>query len=60
VYRPLETALVRRARQIGCRVMDGGGMAVYQAVEAFELITGVTPDADRMSAHFARLVARPR
>jgi len=28
VYRPLETALVRRAREIGCQVMDGGGMAV--------------------------------
>ena len=35
VYRPLETALVRTARGLGCRVLDGGGMAVFQAVEAF-------------------------
>jgi shikimate dehydrogenase len=60
VYRPLDTALVRRAREIGCRVMDGGGMAVYQAVDAFQLITGVTPDADRMYAHFRRLAAAAR
>ena len=56
VYRPLETALVRTAREIGCRVLDGGGMAVFQAVDAFRLFTGVEPDADRMLAHFAGLV----
>jgi shikimate dehydrogenase len=57
VYRPLETALVRTAREAGCRVLDGGGMAVFQAVDAFRLFTGVEPDADRMLAHFAELVA---
>jgi shikimate dehydrogenase len=56
VYRPLETALVRTARAVGCRVLDGGGMAVFQAVDAFRLFTGVEPDADRMLAHFAGLV----
>ena len=59
VYRPLETALVRAARAAGCRVLDGGGMAVFQAVDAFRLFTGVEPDADRMLAHFAGLVAAP-
>jgi shikimate dehydrogenase len=59
VYRPLETALVRAAREAGCRVLDGGGMAVFQAVDAFRLFTGVEPDADRMLAHFAELVAEP-
>lgn len=53
VYFPLETELLRRARALGCRVMDGGGMAVFQAVEAFRLFTGVAPDADRMRRHFA-------
>ena len=53
VYFPLVTELVRAARARGCRVADGGGMAVYQAVEAFRLFTGITPDAARMSAHFA-------
>ena len=59
VYRPLETALVRAARAAGCRVLDGGGMAVFQAVDAFRLFTGIEPDADRMLAHFAGLVATP-
>ena len=57
VYRPLETALVRAARDVGARVLDGGGMAVFQAVDAFKLFTGVEPDADRMLAHFATLVS---
>jgi shikimate dehydrogenase len=30
-------------------------MAVHQASIAFELITGITPDADRMSRHFRAL-----
>ena len=56
VYRPLATALVQTARALGCRVLDGGGMAVYQAVDAFRLFTGLEPDPDRMLAHFTELV----
>jgi shikimate dehydrogenase len=56
VYRPLETALVRAARDAGCRVLDGGAMAVHQAVDTLALVTGLTPDADRMAAHFQALV----
>ncbi|MDX8438953.1 shikimate dehydrogenase [Mesorhizobium australafricanum] len=55
VYFPLETKLLRVARGLGCRTLDGGGMAVFQAVEAFRLITGVTPDPERMLRHFAEL-----
>ena len=57
VYVPLETELLREARKRGCRTLDGGGMAVWQAVEAFELFTGVKPDAARMEAHFRQMVA---
>lgn len=56
VYRPLDTALLAAALATGCRVCDGGHMAVHQATEAFALITGVTPDTERMSRHFRRLV----
>ena len=56
VYRPLETQLVRTARARGCRVMDGGGMAVFQAVDAFRLFTGLEPDPERMLTHFTALV----
>lgn len=52
VYRPLRTALLAEAERIGCRTLDGGGMAVFQATQAFELITGLAPDHDRMMAHF--------
>lgn len=57
VYFPLETALLRAARAAGCPVSDGGGMAVGQAVGAFELFTGRAADAGRMRAHFLQMVA---
>jgi shikimate dehydrogenase len=60
VYRPLETDLLRRARRLGCRTLDGGGMAVFQAAESFSLFTGLEPDPDCMLAHFAELVTAER
>ena len=57
VYFPLETALLAAARAAGCRVVDGGTMAVGQALGAFELFTGLQADAARIDAHFRRLVA---
>ncbi len=56
VYFPLETELLRQARALGCRTLDGGNMAVFQAVKAFELFSGVAPDAQRMLAHFQGMV----
>ncbi len=52
VYFPLETELLKEARALGCRTLDGGTMAVFQAVKAFELFSGVAADAARMQAHF--------
>ncbi len=57
VYRPLDTELVRRARARGLATLDGGAMAVGQAVESIRLITGREPDPVRMHAHFEQLVA---
>ncbi|MDN0075156.1 shikimate dehydrogenase [Crenobacter sp. SG2303] len=57
VYFPLETELLKTARALGCRTLNGGGMAVFQAVGAFRLFTGIEPDADRMLAHFAAMGA---
>ena len=59
VYFPIETELLRVARGLGCRTLDGGGMAIYQAVGAFRLFTGLEPDAARMSRHFDSLAHRP-
>ena len=55
VYVPLDTTLLKCAREAGCKTMDGGDMAIYQAVEAFRLFTGLTANSDRMRRHFAQL-----
>lgn len=60
VYRPLHTELLRSAHERGCRTLDGGGMAVFQAADAFELFTGLKPDRERMLRHFAALTADSR
>ena len=52
VYFPEDTALLRAAEAAGCRTVPGSGMAVYQAVRAFELFTGARPDARAMTEHF--------
>src|SRR5262249_7799010 len=52
VYFPLRTELLHRARLAGCRTLDGGGMAVFQAAEAFRLFRGLAPDAERMLRRF--------
>lgn len=53
VYFPLETELLRNARAVGCQTMSGEGMAVNQAVRAFELFCGRKPEIKRMEAAFA-------
>ncbi|MDQ0717507.1 shikimate dehydrogenase [Streptomyces luteogriseus] len=55
VYRPLETELLRTARALGCATLDGGGMAAFQAADAFRLFTGREPDAARMLADLTEL-----
>ncbi|MEP4769594.1 MAG: shikimate dehydrogenase [Roseibium sp.] len=52
VYFPLETELLSNARRLGCRVLPGSGMAVFQAVKAFELFTGMRADPQRMQKTF--------
>jgi shikimate dehydrogenase len=52
IYFPAETELLAVARSLGCRTLAGTGMAVYQAVKAFELFTGIVPDRSAMIAHF--------
>lgn len=44
VYTPLETALLRQARQAGYAVCDGFGMLLYQAQPAFGAWFGVVPE----------------
>lgn len=55
IYFPIETELLKAARLKGCRVASGAGMAVFQAVAAFELITGLCPDSEALKATFNSL-----
>lgn len=57
VYFPLETELLAEARRKGCRTLEGRGMAVHQAAEAFEIFTGRPADVARMQASFANFSA---
>jgi shikimate dehydrogenase len=57
VYMPLETELMKVAHARGCRTLDGGGMAVFQAVGALRLFAGIEPDPERMLTHFKTLIA---
>ncbi|MDF1605365.1 shikimate dehydrogenase [Nocardioides sp. YIM 152315] len=57
VYRPLDTPLLDAARAAGCTVLTGAGMAVHQAADAFELITGRAADRAAMLRDFDELVA---
>ena len=45
VYRPLETRLLREARERDCRVADGLDWLVHQALEQLRLWSGETGDA---------------
>ena len=56
IYTPIETAFIRAAAATGARVMNGGGMCVHQAVEAFRLFTGIEPDLTRLHRAFATAV----
>lgn len=40
VYSPAETALLKMAKQVGCKCMNGFGMMLFQGSAAFELWTG--------------------
>lgn len=40
VYAPTETALLKMAKEVGCKTMNGLGMMLYQGAAAFKLWTG--------------------
>jgi shikimate dehydrogenase len=40
------------AQRIGARTLNGRALAIHQAVDAFELFTGVEPSVEVMSAAF--------
>lgn len=55
VYMPIETELLKAARELGCETLDGTRMAIHQAVDAFRLFTGLEPSVERMRETFLSL-----
>jgi shikimate dehydrogenase len=49
VYNPVETTLVKQAREAGCSATTGLGMLLNQGVQAFQLWTGRKPDPQIMA-----------
>jgi shikimate dehydrogenase len=59
IYTPIETAFLKAATALGARVLNGSGMCVHTAVEAFKLFTGQQPEVARLHRSFTlALVAR--
>lgn len=58
VYSPLWTPLLTAAKAKGARIMTGRELAIYQAADAFELFTGLTPSTIAMGNAFDSVMAR--
>ncbi len=58
VYTPLWTPLLRAAQNLGATVITGRELAIFQALDAFELFSGVRPSREVMSAAFDAVMER--
>ena len=54
VYNPLETKLLREAKEAGCTCIDGKGMLLWQGVSAFKLFTGEDMLVEEVKERFFR------
>ena len=52
IYFPRVTELIIQAREKGCATLPGAGMAIFQAVKAFQLFTGREPSRAGMTETF--------
>ncbi|WP_408954687.1 shikimate dehydrogenase [Natroniella sp. ANB-PHB2] len=48
VYNPVETVLLKRAKELGVKTVSGLGMLIYQGAIAFEIWTGQKADVEVM------------
>jgi shikimate dehydrogenase len=60
VYWPLFTPLLLAAKAKGCRIMTGRELAIYQALDAFELFTRSEASIEVMGEAFDRIIAARR
>ena len=52
VYNPVETKLLREAKEAGCKCVGGKGMLLWQGVAAFKLYTGCDMPVDEVKELF--------
>lgn len=52
IYTPIDTEYLKAAAAKGARTLNGGGMCVHQAVEAFRQFTGLEPELARLHKAF--------
>ncbi|MCK5099713.1 MAG: shikimate dehydrogenase [Desulfobacteraceae bacterium] len=48
IYNPIETKLIKDAKKIGCKTIDGLSMFVNQGARQFQLWTGIKPSIEFM------------
>ena len=49
IYSPWRTKLLKAAEEIGCEVLNGEGMLLYQGFIAFEIWTGIKAPKEVMA-----------
>lgn len=52
VYNPIETKLLREAKEEGCKCVGGKGMLLWQGVSAFKLFTGMDMPVEEVKTLF--------
>jgi shikimate dehydrogenase len=57
IYTPIETVFLKAASAQGARVLNGSGMCVHTAVEAFRLFTGQEPEVAHLQRSFTSALA---
>ena len=57
IYTPMQTEFLKAAAAKGARTLNGSGMCIHQAVEAFRQLTGVAPDLAVLQRAFSTAVA---
>ena len=54
VYNPIETKLLKTAKEAGCKCIGGKGMLLWQGVSAFKLFTGMDMPVEEVKALYFR------
>ena len=52
VYDPIDTRMIRLAREAGCKTIGGKGMLLWQGVSAFKLFTGRDMPVQEVKARY--------